>query len=124
MPRLATSDRLQRLRLGHDSAQGAEFVQVAEHLKADGLVQAAHADRFVAAGPDQVGDQATPDAPELPVPAPSGGSAHRGVDPSYDAVGVLAEPAQPLGGQAVDDQLADICHMPGSRGLQLAEASR
>jgi len=32
-------------------------VQVTEHLKADGLVQAAHADRFVAAGADQVSDQ-------------------------------------------------------------------
>jgi len=32
------SDRLQRLGFGHDSAQGAEFVQVTEHLQADGLV--------------------------------------------------------------------------------------
>jgi hypothetical protein len=32
-------------------------VQVAEHLDADGLVQAADADRFVAAGADQPGDQ-------------------------------------------------------------------
>jgi hypothetical protein len=32
-------------------------VQVAEHLDADGLVQAADADRFVAAGADQVSDQ-------------------------------------------------------------------
>jgi len=33
------------------------FVQVAEHLDADGLVQAAHADRFVAADADQLSDQ-------------------------------------------------------------------
>src|SRR6184192_1313884 len=57
MSRLTTLDGLQRLGFGHDPAQGAKFVQVAEHLDADGLVQPAHADRFVAAGPDQVGDQ-------------------------------------------------------------------
>jgi hypothetical protein len=32
------SDRLRRLGFGHDLAQGAVFVQVAEHLDADGLV--------------------------------------------------------------------------------------
>jgi hypothetical protein len=32
---------LQRLRYGHDPAEGTEFVQVAEHLDADGLVRAA-----------------------------------------------------------------------------------
>ena len=57
MSGLVTSDCLQRLGSGHDSAQGAVFVQVAEHLDADGLVQATHADRFVAADADQVGDQ-------------------------------------------------------------------
>src|SRR5260221_7107616 len=54
---LTTSDRRERLRFGHDSTQGAVFVQVAEHLDADGLVQAAHLDRFVAADADQVSDQ-------------------------------------------------------------------
>ena len=34
-------------------------MQVAEHLDADGLVQAADQDRFVAARADQVGDQVT-----------------------------------------------------------------
>jgi len=32
-------------------------MQVAEHFDTDGLVQAAHADRFVAAGADQLSDQ-------------------------------------------------------------------
>jgi adenylate kinase len=44
----------------------------------------------------------------------------RGVDPSDDTVGVLAEPAQPLGGQVVDDQLADVRHVRGRRRLHLA----
>ena len=42
-PRLTASDRRQRLRPGYRPAQGAIFVQVAEHLDADGLVQAAGA---------------------------------------------------------------------------------
>jgi hypothetical protein len=42
---LMTSDRRQRLGLGHGPAEGAVFVQVAEHLEADGLVQATDADR-------------------------------------------------------------------------------
>ena len=50
MPGLATSDRRQRLLLGHHPAERAVFVQVAEHLDADGLVQAAHGNRFVATG--------------------------------------------------------------------------
>jgi hypothetical protein len=54
--RPVTSDRRQRLGFGHGSAQRTVFVQVAEHLDADGLVQAADADRFVAAGADQVSD--------------------------------------------------------------------
>ena len=57
MPGLHASERRQCFRLGHDPAKGAVFVQVAEHLDADGLVQAAHADRFVAVGADQVSDQ-------------------------------------------------------------------
>src|SRR5690348_6196992 len=51
------SDRRQRLRSGHGPAQAAEFMQVAEHLDADRLVQAAHADWVVAADADQLGDQ-------------------------------------------------------------------
>src|SRR6516165_352185 len=58
-PRLTASDRRQRLRPGYRPAQGAIFVQVAEHLDADGLVQAADADRFEPAGADQAGDQVT-----------------------------------------------------------------
>src|SRR2546429_9237646 len=57
LSRLTTSDCLQCLGFGHDPAQGAVFVQVAEHLEADGLVQAAHTDRFIAAAADQVRDQ-------------------------------------------------------------------
>ncbi len=49
---LTTSDGRQRLRFGYGPTQGAVFVQVAEHLDADGLLQAADADRFVAAGAD------------------------------------------------------------------------
>ena len=37
-------DRLQRLRFGHGPPQGSVFVQVAEHLDANGLVRAAHAE--------------------------------------------------------------------------------
>jgi hypothetical protein len=43
---LITSDRRQRLGFGHGPAQGAVFVQVADHLEADGLVQATDADRL------------------------------------------------------------------------------
>src|SRR6516165_10742010 len=50
------SDRFERFGFGDGPAQGAVFVQVAEHLDADGLVQAAHADRFVAVGADQLSD--------------------------------------------------------------------
>ena len=39
---LIRSDRRQRLGLGHGPAQGSVFVQVAEHLDADALVQAAY----------------------------------------------------------------------------------
>jgi hypothetical protein len=42
---------------GHDPAQGADFMQVTEHLDADGLGQAAHPDRVETSGPDQAGDQ-------------------------------------------------------------------
>jgi hypothetical protein len=38
------SDGPQRLGPGHDPAKGADFMQVTEHLDADGLVQAAHQD--------------------------------------------------------------------------------
>src|SRR4249919_1076633 len=55
--RLVRSDRRQRLGFGHGPAQRTVFVQVAEHLDADGLVQAAGADRFVATGADQISDQ-------------------------------------------------------------------
>jgi Bacterial low temperature requirement A protein (LtrA) len=40
---------------GHDPAQGAVLVQVAEHLQADGLVQAAGPDRVESGRPDQPG---------------------------------------------------------------------
>ena len=52
-----------------------------------------------------------------------GGSARGGVDPRDDAVGVLAEPAQPLGGQVVDDQLPNVRHVSGRRRLHLAPAA-
>jgi hypothetical protein len=38
VPALAGSEGFQRFGSGHDPAQGAVFVQVAEHLDADGLV--------------------------------------------------------------------------------------
>src|SRR5579863_5397913 len=48
----ARSDGLQRFGSGHDPAQGADLVQVAEHLDPDGLVQPAHADRVEAGDAD------------------------------------------------------------------------
>jgi hypothetical protein len=45
--KLARSERGQRLGFGHNPAEGADFVQVAEHLDPDALVQAADPDRFV-----------------------------------------------------------------------------
>src|ERR1700728_3916736 len=44
---------------GHDPAQGAVFVQVTEHLDADGLIEPANQHRVEAGRPDQPGDQGT-----------------------------------------------------------------
>jgi hypothetical protein len=62
----ARSDGLQRFGFGHDPAQGADLVQVAEHLDADGLVQAAYPDRVEA---DSVPNALTSRAPAGSRPA-------------------------------------------------------
>src|SRR5258708_38960443 len=55
--RQVRSDRSQGFRLGHDSTERTELVQVAEHLDADGLVEAAHSDGLVSVGTNKLRSQ-------------------------------------------------------------------